>query len=75
MKDVDIKALILIVLALVMVVFLGLVPLIAYVSVLLINYIFNTLLTFSYFQYVAMGILILIIKYVFFESFYNKKEK
>jgi len=73
MDNIDIGALILIVLALFMLVFLGIMPLVMYISVLLINFIFDLTLAFSYLQYIAIGILALIVRYVFFRPVYVKK--
>ncbi len=75
MNNMDTGALILITLAFVMIIFLGIMPLITYISVLLINFIFDLALTFSYLQYIAMGMLILIVRYVFFRPLYTKKEE
>lgn len=75
MNNMDTGALILITLAFVMIIFLGIMPLITYISVLLINFAFDLALAFSYLQYVALGALIFIARYVFFRPLYTKKEE
>ncbi|HQQ39724.1 MAG TPA: hypothetical protein PKY72_05445 [Bacilli bacterium] len=56
------KVFILFALALMSLAIFGLMPLIIFIIVCLVNYVFNTAFSFTYLQYVALGLILYLIK-------------
>lgn len=56
------KMFILFALALIALAVFGLMPLIVFVLVYLVNYVFNTTFSFTYLQYVALGLILYLVK-------------
>ncbi len=56
------KVFILFALALIALAVFGLMPLIVFVLVYLVNYVFNTTFSFTYLQYVSLGLILYLVK-------------